>query len=201
MKKKIILPGLAIVSLTCVVLWFQHPLDISPLKDQSVTVGVGFGAISYLVGSVCNILSRLMLDPVSSYTLRTVFIERIARRKMENLPDEYKPSVQDTYSARRDKINKAYSYMIDEAMLCQNKDVINELLKRRQTGRLCRSALIPTMLIFYLLLIPASFKVVHPWMSVVVPSLGTYVFILVMYAYSEVATFTEAVRGYRIKKR
>ena len=126
-----LIPGLVILSLVL----FFFPPDLASLKEQTVILGIAYIAMSYLAGAVGNILSRMLLDPVSARSFRTPLFRWLAKQKIEDLKDTSKYA-----------LNKQYSYLIDSAMLCRNESVIKEVLKRRQTARLCRSALIPILL-------------------------------------------------------
>ncbi|MBC8552346.1 MAG: hypothetical protein H8D23_22185 [Candidatus Brocadiales bacterium] len=172
-----LIPGMALLSLMA----HYWPLDLTTYKDHVASVGIAFVALSYLAGAVGNILARMLLDPVSSKTIRTPLIRLLAHQKIKDLNDKSK-----------DALNKHYSFLIDSAMICGNDSVVKEVLKRRQTGRLCRSALIPVLLIV---------SQMASGIGMIALLAGAYVFMLLLYAYSEVATFTEAYRGYRILDR
>ncbi len=172
-----LIPGLAILSLVL----FYWPPDLATIRDHTVVFGIAYVALGYLAGAVGNILARVLLDPVSARTFRTFLIRWLAKQKIDDLSDT------SMYA-----LNKRYSFLIDSAMLCGNESVVKEILKRRQTARLCRSALIPVMLV-------VSQIVSAVW---VLPALlATFLFVLVLYGYSEVAIFTEAHRGFRILSR
>jgi len=123
-----LIPGLAIMSLVL----FYIPTDLTRFQDETVIMGIAYVALSYLTGAVGNILARMLLDPFSALTLRTPLIRWLGKQKLEDLSDKSKHN-----------LNKRYSILIDSTMLCGNESVTKEILKRRQTARLCRSALIP----------------------------------------------------------
>ncbi len=172
-----LIPGIAILSLVL----FYWPQNLTNLKEQSIILGIAFIALSYLAGTIGNIFARMLLDTVSAMTFRTTLIRWLAEQKIEDLTDKSKSN-----------LNKQYSFLIDCAMLCSNESVVKEILKRRQTARLCRSALIPVFLV-------VSHNISNPWLIIALPI--TYIFMLLLYGYAEVAIFTEAHRGYRILSR
>lgn len=169
-----LIPGMVLLSIIA----FYWTPNLSELQTHSVVIGIAFVALSYLLGAVGNIFARMLLDPISARTLRTPMIRLLARQKIDDLED-----------TKKDTLNRRYSFLIDSAMICGNDSVVKEILKRRQTARLCRSALVPVLLLVV--------RITPGYWSVVTLFLA-YLFMLLLYAYSEVAIFTEAHRGYRI---
>ena len=173
-----LIPGIVLLSII-VAKWTP---DLNPFSGNQVALGTAFVATAYMLGAVTNIFSRVALDPVSAITFRTPMIKIFAKRKISDIDDR-----------SMDALNSRYSFLIDQAMICGNDIVIKEVQKRRQTGRLCRSALVPAVLVIVVLL----WKHINSWALSSIPL--AYLIMLLLYGYSEVAVFTEAHRGYRIK--
>lgn len=172
-----LIPGIVLLSLIIL----NYNVDYSKIISNSVIGGVVFISVGYMLGTIGNITARLLIDKMSELTIRTPMIKLFAKSKIADMKEKTTKS-----------LNARYSFLIDQAMDCGNDIVVKEVVKRRQTGRLLRSSLIPGIFaMFYF--VPQGFKV----LAVII----AYIFILFLYAYAEVAVFTEAHRGYRIKNQ
>jgi len=139
-------------------------------------------AILYMVGTLGNILSRLVLDSVSKYTLRPLFINAFARDA--RMGWKYK-GLQDDYSAA-----------IDAGLTCGQPIVEAETAKRRIAGRIVRSSLVPV----WVLVCGLSAQNGWAWAPLLGMLAATYFAILTLYAYAEVALYKEGRRGERVRK-
>jgi hypothetical protein len=145
-----------------------------------VALGAVFIAASYLFGAVGNIAARFLLNRASARTVRARMVVRAAALKGETL------KLADA-SAR-------YSKALDAGLTCGNALIEAEVAKRRNTGRLVRSALLPALLAIWLLPVMRS----HMWWSLLAMA-GVYLCLLVLYAYSEAVIFGECLRGERVR--
>ena len=166
---------------TIFVIFWPELIDLT-IANKTL-ISTGFIATSYLTGAVANLIARSLISTISPWTLRAHFIKLFAKNRITCLDKKTKGN-----------INKLYSKYIDETMMCDNEHVIKEILKRRQTGRLCRSALLPLILIVYKII---SSQTSSTWL-IVLGILCSYVFVLILYTYAEISVFSEASRGSRI---
>jgi hypothetical protein len=176
-----LMPGIVLLTVALIT-W---KVDLGPLTDHAVVLAAAFVAFAYMVGALGNILARLLLDFVSENTIRPTMIKIFARRKLVGTEDR-------SFNG----INKRYSELITAALTCGNPGVEKEIRKRRQTARLCRSALCPAWL-----------GVVALWSSndgtpaeLIGLLIAVYGTMLILYGYSEVTIFQESFRGECIKK-
>jgi len=172
-----LIPGLVLVPL----LKGIFGLDLSWLDGEKIISGAMFIASAYLIGAIANITSSLLIDPLSRKGLRALILHMNCDRPWES------------FSIKKIKtINKLYSEAIDAGLSCGTSEVSNEVVKRRQTGRMVRSSLFPLCVFWYRLFSPHS--ILHACIAVFV----SYVGIVGLYAYSEMKIYREGCRGKRI---
>ncbi|MCB9915238.1 MAG: hypothetical protein H6828_08825 [Planctomycetes bacterium] len=167
-----LIPGLA----TLGVLAFVWKVEI-PGGDSAFGAVLLVG-IAYLVGVLANVLARLLIDPVSKKYTRVPLLKRLTKEKLGEL---------DTRD--RDRVNAYFSHVLDEALAFKDERLRAEIEKRRQTGRLCRSAFFPTI---------AAVAKLGAWGVIAVPV--STVGLLFLYSSAEVALFNETHRAYRMKR-
>ena len=144
----------------------------SPFDDVFVA-GATFIAAAYLVGIVAVAVSRFMIDPVSEWLPRPLLLRL-------HYPERFR-------TKKRPEINDAYRKAIHDAQAAENDKKWNEVRKRRERGRLIRTAMIP------LLIVPWIIFSGSPIAYIVGAEIIAYLFILVLYAYIEVTIFQECI--------
>lgn len=167
-----LVPGLA--TLWALSLHWQPPAldaDIS-----RVVLGVSLVGAAYLAGVVVNVACRLALDPASELLTRQWVFKLLARGKLRDLK-----------GATRKAVNDAYNYYCTRA-ISEDKGTAKEVGKRRQTGRLLRSSLVPIVL----LQLYASHTCALGTSVTVGALAGEALALLLLYGYSEVIVLQEA---------
>lgn len=170
-------------------------IEMKFIQNNEVGQVTIFIATAYLVGVIANIVSRMLVDTASKRHARERVFNFFLSEKIERLKEDLEndPIIEN----RKDfNIHEAYSSAIDSAMTCGVPEIISELTKRRQTGRLVRSSLIPGCLIVYSIGVTTS----HTRIAISLIPLF-YITIIFIYAFSECTTFQEALRGQRIEKK
>ena len=84
-------------------------------------------------------------------------------------------------------INEDYRAKIKSALAGQNEEVKKEVVKRRERGRLVRTALVPTLLVVIVITTGQSF-----WLRGA-SALGALALFLFLYAYVEVTIYEECL--------
>jgi hypothetical protein len=171
------IPGLVLGGLIASFIRLPEPLN----KLTIIGEGAVFVAASYLLGTLGNVLARALVDTVSKHTFRPLFIKVLARDKLS--PEER--------SWR--KLGERYSRALDAGLTCGKILIETEVAKRRLTGRLVRSCLLPAW--------TALWIVGDSWTlpRLAIASISLYVMILMLYAYAEVVVFREGLRGERVR--
>jgi hypothetical protein len=176
-----LVPGITLLAII-VVGW---PSVLGPLANQKVIIAAAFVAASYMVGAIANLLARLLLEYVCRKTLRRRFLMFFVGERLEL-------SKRPTRKAVDDRLSE----VIDAAMSCGNVRAEAEVEKRRQTGRVLRSSLVPLLLSIWVigrhLHLLAGQRVAY--------GLLAYLALLLLYAYSEVAVYQGGHRGLRLKR-
>jgi hypothetical protein len=168
-----LVPGLATGGI--VLAAYHDHLLVKDLTDAGTLAAVLFVCCCYMVGAATNIVARFVLDNLSHWFVRPLMLLLFARDKLENRQ----------FTAWK-AVNKEYSKAITDGLLCSEPRIANEVVHRRETGRILRSGWPPAILAVWLFdhsLDRLSFSVVLTvaW--------------LVAYAFAEVTIFREAVRG------
>jgi hypothetical protein len=170
-----LIPGIVLVAL----LMIGWPFPLGALSQQTTILAAAFVGAAYLLGTFVNLLSRLLLDRVNRATLRAPFFRVFAPQHLPKGP------------VKKETINELYSLAISTGMSCGNPRIESEVAKRRQTGRLMRSALVPGVV--------ATILIAHSqgWSSLGIAGIafGLYLVLMILYAYAEVAVFQEGKRG------
>lgn len=176
-----LIPGLALLLFLYKHVTFREP----PLPEEAM-VAVALTAAAYLLGALVNVFSRLSLDSISKWTARPLMIWAFGKidKNLPLLGEKYEGK----FCEKIDAINRAYSKAIDAGLSCGKPRIVSEVAKRRQTGRMVRSALLP-------LVICGCYVVWWPYAT----ATGIVV-ILVLYGYSEAVIFLEGCRGMRVKE-
>jgi hypothetical protein len=118
------------------------------------------------------LISRLIIDRCSRLTFRPWLLVLLHRRRFE--------------LTKRDYVNEYYGECLRNAEATASQVRVAEIQKRRQSGRLVRSAWIPASMLIWVSLQDGWWF--RPFFELI--TFGAFVF---LYAYSEVATF-EACR-------
>lgn len=174
-----LIPGVVLLS----VLLLGWPPDLGALAGQTAILATAFIGSAYMLGAIDNLLARLLLDYVCRRTVRRFFMRALLGYRLE------------LEHPTRTAIDKRYSAVITAGLSCGNARVEAEVAKRRQTARIMRSALIPVIVVIWVVGSKTGWSV---WQRLSASG-AAYVALLLLYAYSEVAIFQEGYRGERIK--
>lgn len=165
-------PGLATVWALSL-FWKAPALDSDASK---VVLGISLLGAAYLTGVLVNVLCRVLLDPVSEYCTRVLVFKIFSRTKLRDLA-----------GASREDVNNAYTYYCSKAIQ-EAKETAKEVAKRRQTGRLLRSALVPLLLVQLHLAISHQIAALNTIALIV----AEYLLLLLLYGYAEATILHEA---------
>jgi len=141
--------------------------------DEAFVTGATFIAAAYLVGIIAVAVSRFMIDPVSEWLPRPLLLRW-------HYPEQFQDK-------KRREINDTYRKAIHDAQGAENDNKWNEVRKRRERGRLIRTAMVPLLVLPWIILSDS------PICYVGVAEIIAYLFILVLYAYIEVTIFQECI--------
>lgn len=174
-----LIPGVVLLS----VLVLGWPPNLGTLTGQAAILATAFIGSAYMLGAIDNLLARLLLDYVCRRTVRRFFMRALLGYRLE------------LEHPTRTAIDKRYSAVITAGLSCGNARVEAEVAKRRQTTRIMRSALIPVIIMIWVVGCKTGWSV---WQRLSASG-AAYVALLLLYAYSEVAIFQEGYRGERTK--
>jgi hypothetical protein len=168
-----LVPGLA--TIWVISQWYSPKIS----AGLEVIVGVALVAVAYLAGVIVNVLSRLTVDRPSEWWTRAPIFRRLARQKLTGVEQ-----------ASREEINQAFNHYCTCAIK-EAKATAREVEKRRQTGRLLRSSLIPGVLFVW-----------HLWwgtlqticmIAIMIPiTIAAWFLLLLLYGFAEVSILDEA---------
>jgi len=176
-----LIPGLIVVS------WIGYSLDNETAKEildhpfvaevllQPIISGFLLLSLAYFVGVFTFVLSRMVIDIPSAYTLRPLLLKFSKRVDMSDLA--------------WNEINNQYRIWIEAAIGpgLANEAIKMEVLKRRQRGRILRSSIVPGLMFVWSLT------------NSILALIGCFLFILLSYAYNELSIFQEAtLRGIKL---
>ena len=91
-----------------------------------------FIATSYIVGIFAVTMSRLIIDILSQYTTRPLILKLYSWSELKGKSCQY--------------INNDFRQKLQKVLSSDNDTIINEVLQRRERGRLLRSTFIPLIL-------------------------------------------------------
>ena len=178
-----LIPGLVVVS------WIGYLLDDETAKEilnhpfvaqvvlQPIISGFLLLSFAYSVGVFTFVLSRILIDIPSAYTLRPLLLKKFSKRV-------------DIRDLAWNEINNQYRKWIEAAIGpgLANEAIKMEVLKRRQRGRILRSSIVPGLMFVWSLT------------NSILGLTGCFLFILISYAYNELTIFQEAtLRGTKLK--
>lgn len=175
-----LIPGVVILALLLT-------LGITPAHEHlpggDVTAGIAFVSASYLTGAIANVLARLLLDPICKRFVR---------------PAVFKPGWLSWVVGVRGwgEIDGQYKRAISAVVQKKADQIAVEVAKRRQTGRIVRSALIPAWLAIVWVLskvgTPAVLAAVPPWIVGALGCAVVYGILIFVYAFAELTIYHEA---------
>ena len=175
-----LVPGVVILAIST----WQFDLDLSGLREQDAWIWtITFAGVAYMAGVIGNIAAYFLLNHVSQQTIRPRMLYYLR-------PGEFR----DGPTLSKADINARYSRAVDSGAGCAVVRVQAEIEKRRQTGRILRSSLIPALMTVYALLRKADCD----WPLVLLGLVLTYSALLVLYAFAEFVLFKECTRAERI---
>ena len=73
-----VIPGVVLLSILAIVL---RP-ELGPLANRDAILTVAFIATAYMLGTVGNLLARMLLDYVSRRTIRAMMFRRVLAEKL-----------------------------------------------------------------------------------------------------------------------
>jgi hypothetical protein len=175
-----LIPGVVLITIV-ILAW---PISLTVLSGHEGLLLAAFVGAAYMLGAIGNVLARLLLEFVVRNTIRSYFVRFFLGDRIE------------IDNSSRSAINKRFSAIITAGLSCGSNIVETEVAKRRQTGRMVRSALLPAILA------ATAFGQHAKWgiLKSVLAAIVTYAAVLLVYAYAEVVTCQEAYRGEQIKK-
>ncbi len=174
-----LIPGIVLIS----VLMAGWHFPLGDLQNSEGLIIAAFIGVAYMSGAVSNVLARLLLDIALTKTLRPYFMRFFLTHRLEK--ENHQPK----------DINKRYSAVITAGLSCGNNRIEAEVAKRRQTGRILRSTLIPSLLA----IIAISQHQNWSNLKTTGTGIGAYIAILIIYGYAEVVVFQEGYRGEKVK--
>lgn len=124
-------PGLATMWALSL-LWQPPAFDTDASK---VVLGISLLGAAYMTGVIVNVLCRVLFETPSEFLTRVLVFKIFSGNKLRDLS-----------GASRKDVNEAYNYYCAKAKQ-EAKETAKEVGKRRQTGRLLRSSLIPLLIV------------------------------------------------------
>ena len=165
-------PGLATMWALSL-LW--HPPAI--YTDASkVLLGISLLGAAYLTGVIVNVLCRVLFETPSEFLTRVLVFKIFSGNKIRDLA-----------GASRKDVNEAYNYYCAKAKQ-EARETAKEVEKRRQTGRLLRSSLIPLLIVQLFFSLSNDLAV---WQTITLIGIE-YFILLLLYGYAEVTILHEA---------
>lgn len=174
-------PGLATVWALSL-LWPALAIDSDASK---VVLGISLLGAAYLIGVIVNVLCRVLLDPLSEHWTRVYVFKVFSKDKLR-----------DMQGATRQEVNSAYNYYCSKA-IAEAKQTAKEVARRRRTGRLLRSTLVPIILVQ----LHFSISVKMGILAICILMTIEYLLLLLLYGYAEAAVLHEAYFAVPEKER
>ena len=135
-------------------------------SNQFIISGVFISGV-YLLGVISVAISRFLIDRISEYSLRPLLLKIFPKGGLKG------KSIKEINVIYRNAIKKTFS--------SKNETVINEIIKRRERGRLIRTTLFPVIFSMIYLSIGLIWSIV------------TVLFIIFSYAYIENTIYEESL--------
>ena len=160
-----LVPGFVTLCLlaTLVPVDFENPIKcpaLAKILTEPVLIGILLSAAAYLVGVVVFSFSQLVVDTISKWTFRWILLWLFEWHNCWwKTPKE---------------VNRIYFEVVKKSV---HRD---EVLRRRQRGRLIRTAAVPAVWLGLVFL--------HSFFW----AIGACFFVVILYAYAEVAVYREA---------
>ena len=151
--------------------YFFNQTALQPLRESPFVVSIVFVSFAYILGVFVVALSRFLLDRPSEFTFRYWLL----RGLLPNSPGDKTRAV----------IKEAYRKKMRRALRSNYDTIKNEVVKRRDRGRLIRTALVPSCLG------AIALTESHPLLLRIALVLLIYVVILFLYAYTEKTIYQE----------
>jgi len=173
-----LLPGL-VTSLLLLSLLPENAIDSllsckvkDALKSEFVSAGV-FVGVSYLLGILTIAISRIFLDRPSEWYPRPLILRLLSRGDLKG------KSISE--------VNDKYRELISSVLRGTNEAIKTEVVKRRERGRLIRTALVPVVL--SVLQITTTYNgIVRVGWAIIAA-----VVLLLLYAYNEATVYEECL--------
>jgi len=145
---------------------------LKPFLNNSFVLSSIFVAVSYIFGAIAVVLSRFVIDRPSEWFPRPLLLRLLSRGNLNN------KCFQD--------INDTYRSAIKRALEGKNDAVKVEVLKRRERGRMVRTAVFPSVLAA--LMWPTGLD--FPLRIVI--AVSAIIIVLFVYAYTETTVYEES---------
>lgn len=142
------------------------------IKSEFIEASV-FVASAYMLGVLIVAFSRFAVDRLSELFPRPYLIRKLSRGALSSKSNK--------------EINEEYRYKIAIVLSSSNEAVKTEVIKRRERGRLARTAVIPTILA--VLLLTNNSSVWIQGLSLI----STIISMLFVYAYIEETIYEECL--------
>jgi len=178
-------PGILIVT----ELLLLNVIELSSLPNEFF-ITLFLIVLSYSLGLITAILSRMVIDTLSELYPRYFFLRNFAHMKLLKAIEIYKTEYEQELEKNdlaEDKIgNRSKWNCVYRAALSRTCDHI-DIKKRREQGRYIRNLLFPVILAAAFLIFDKCDSILRIGISI-----GLFLVILILYSYSELSNFAEA---------
>lgn len=147
------------------------------IMSKEFAAGAVLVALAYLLGAMAVALSRAIIDPLSRATVQPALLWAFDGSLREKTEATRK------WRQKAQAINRDYRKAISHALQDGSDEIKAEVLRRRERGRLVRTALVPAVL--------GAFIVVPGWGGLPGAVLA-FLLVLLLYGYLEVTIYQEA---------
>ncbi len=187
-----LIPGLSAFA----ALEYGWPTLVSRIGD-SVLWATALVGLAYTVGVVVNVMSRMLFDKVSEDRARRPVFVRFGWRKIRDVEGVERDAIKRMSAT---EIHDLYNRAGHAVRMPGNEETLKEVNKRRQTGRLLRTAFPVCAILMTGLVAKASW----PWLVRLVALLAglavAYAALLFLYAYAELTIFHESYHALKRQK-
>jgi ABC-type multidrug transport system fused ATPase/permease subunit len=189
-----LLPGFALFISLIIILpplpaHLQNSSLVTEVFQSQFILSACFLAISYLLGTLSAVISRFFVDWLSERFFRPWILRRLSHKTYNQLQSSL-VSLPSEGSKWRKAWNEAYRASLRYVLSNSSQEVIAEIGKRREQGRLIRNLFFPLLLGSAAML--QWLQIRSGWITVITLLLiGT--FSICVYSYAEYTTFAEAI--------
>lgn len=189
-----LLPGVVILISLLILLSppsspIQNKFIVAELLKSEFILSTAFLSISYLLGLVSAVISRFFVDLVDELFLRPWLLRWFSHKTYDQLKASL-VSLPDEGQNWRKAWNEAFRASLSYIALHGPKEVITEVWRRREQGRLIRNLILP--LILGSIALTQWFQIENGWIVAAVV-LSISLFAIGLYSYGAYTTFAEAI--------